>query len=397
MEFLGAGYLRACLLATPNQRRGYRRRRSHDAAGAFRPSGRAGRLRAMTPRAFVWVTHHVAATRWLKAELRQRAPHLAFAFARPGLTTFRLDKAPSKDPFSIELPSSFARAFGLSLGRARNASEVLALAQDLPSPLRLHVFERDIDVPADEQDRAVAGTRAAALEAELRAAAPATFAPEVRARAGELVLDVVVPHASTPDEPTLVGAHRHDDRHGAWPGGVTYVAPPPEAPSRAYSKIEEALRWADLTPTPGQAAVELGSAPGGATWALLQRGLTVYGVDPGEMHPITRDYRGPQGNRLIHLHMPAAEVQKRDLPRHYQWLLLDMNLAPMVALRYVERFAALAHGGLRAAVLTLKLNDDGVFDALPRLTDRIAKLGAARVRLTQLPSHRSEIAAILTW
>lgn len=351
----------------------------------------------MTPRAFVWVTHHVAATRWLKAELRQRAPHLAFAFARPGLTTFRLDDEPAGDRFTIELPSSFARAFGRSLGRAASAAEVLALAQELPGPLRLHVFERDLDVPADEQDRSVAGTRAAALEAELRAAAPARFAPEVRARAGELVLDVVAPNAAAPDEPYLVGAHRHDDRHGAWPGGVSYVAPPPEAPSRAYSKIEEALRWAGLEPTPGELAVELGSAPGGATYALLQRGLTVYGIDPGEMHPITREFRGPSGNRLVHLHVPAAEVQKRDLPRRYQWLLLDMNLAPMVALRYVERFAALAHGGLRAAVLTLKLNDDGVFEALPRLTERITKLGAARVRLTQLPSHRSELAAILTW
>jgi hypothetical protein len=69
----------------------------------------------------------------------------------------------------------------------------------------------------------------------------------------------------------------------------------------------------------------------------------------------------------------------------------------MIALKYVERFVALAHGGLRGAFITLKLNDDGVFEALPRLATRIAKLGAARVRYTQLPSHRSEIVAILEW
>ena len=48
----------------------------------------------------------------------------------------------------------------------------------------------------------------------------------------------------------------------------------------------------------------------------------------------------------------------------------------MIALKYVERFVALAHGGLRGAFITLKLNDDGVFEALPRLAARIAKLGA---------------------
>jgi hypothetical protein len=38
---------------------------------------------------FVWVTHLVSATPELKAELAARAPHLRFAFARPGLTTLR--------------------------------------------------------------------------------------------------------------------------------------------------------------------------------------------------------------------------------------------------------------------------------------------------------------------
>jgi len=90
-------------------------------------------------------------------------------------------------------------------------------------------------------------------------------------------------------------------------------------------------------------------------------------------------------------------VPRRSLPHQYQWLLLDVNLAPMVAMKYVERFVALAHGGLRGAVLTLKINDDGIFAALPRLYERIAKLGASSVRVTQLPSHRSEVVAILTW
>ncbi|MCA9675907.1 MAG: hypothetical protein KC464_12785, partial [Myxococcales bacterium] len=157
------------------------------------------------------------------------------------------------------------------------------------------------------------------------------------------------------------------------------------------------LRWADLEPAPGDVAVELGASPGGASYAMLCRGVTVYGIDPGEMAPACLDFTGPHGNRFVHLHMPAAEVPKAALPRQYQWLLNDVNLAPMVALRYIERFVALAHGGLRGAILTLKLNDDGVFAALPRLRERIAKLGAPRIRYTQLPSHRSEVVAILQW
>jgi 23S rRNA (cytidine2498-2'-O)-methyltransferase len=359
----------------------------------------------MSERSFVWATHQVAAMRWLKAELARTAPHLQFAFARPGMTTFRVDAAvaaahgrEARGLEGLRLPSSFARAWGRSLGRASSAEQVLELlAPHLGAPLRLHVFERDVDVPADEQDATVAGRRAAAVEAALRALAPRAFWPEVRAVGGELVADVIVPHGAEPDEPYLVGVHRHDEHRGPWPGGVAHVAPPPDAPSRAWCKIEEALRWADLAPAPGDIAVEIGSAPGGATLALLRRGLTVYGIDPGEMHPLTKRFRGPGDNRFVHLHMPAAEVPKRALPRQYQWLLLDVNLAPMVALRYVERFVALAHGGLKGAVLTIKLNDEGVFVALPRLLERIHKLGAPRLAVTQLPSHRSEVVAILAW
>ena len=320
---------------------------------------------------------------------------MRFAFARPGLTTFKDTAGPADAAWS--LPSSFARAWGTSLGRG-GVVEVLAAVAALPAGrLRLHVFERDIDVPIDEQDPAQRGARAAAVEAELRAAAPDAFHLDVRAVAGDLVLDVMVPNGREPDEPWLIGSHRHDAGHGPWPGGVTHVPAPPHAPSRAWCKLEEALRWGDLEPRPGEVAVELGAAPGGASLAMLERGVEVHGIDPGAIDPAVLGFAGPHGNRFHHHHRPAAEVERKDLPRHYQWLLLDVNLAPMVALRYVERFVALAHGGLRGAILTLKLNDDGVVAALPRLLERIGKLGARRLRVTQLPSHRSEVVAILTW
>jgi 23S rRNA (cytidine2498-2'-O)-methyltransferase len=339
---------------------------------------------------FVWFTHQPAVAAWLKRELATKRPDLKFAFSRPGLTTFKVDTARADEPSG----SSFARAHGRSLGRATSVDDVLALAAPI-APAVLHVFERDPDRPADERDVAIAGTRAAALEVALRAAG--TFSDRVEARAGEVVLDVIVAPAESEDDGIFVGWHRHDDTHGPFPGGVGHVAIPPEAPSRAWAKIEEAIRWSGLVPHAGEHAVELGSAPGGASFALLERGLHVHGVDPGAMDPRVLGYAGAHGNRFTHHAVPAAEVARKDLPRQYEWLASDVNLAPMVALKYVERFVALAHGGLRGAFITLKLNDDGVFEALPRLAARIAKLGAKRVRYTQLPSHRSEIVAILDW
>lgn len=343
---------------------------------------------------FVWLLHQPTSAGWVKREVAARRPDLRFAFSRPGLTTFKVDDAKVDQPIG----SSFARAHGRSLGRAADVAEVLARAERLgDAPVRLHVFEREPDRPADERDPAIAGTRALALEAELRVAAPARFLDGALASVDDLVLDVITAPAEHPADPLFVGWHRHDRQRGPWPGGVPHAWVPAAAPSRAWAKIEEAIRWSGLAPVAGEVAVEIGSSPGGASFALLERGLTVHGVDPGVMAPIVRDYLGPGGNRFVHHAMPAAEVERRALPRQFDWLASDVNLAPMIALKYVERFVALAHGGLRGAFITLKLNDDGVFEALPRLADRIGRLGAREVRYVQLPSHRSEIVAILEW
>jgi 23S rRNA (cytidine2498-2'-O)-methyltransferase len=350
--------------------------------------------------AFVWFTHQPASTEWVKRELAAKRPDLRFAFSRPGLTTFKVDPARADESIAC----SFARAHGRSLGRAASVDDVLALATSQAHPralssscMRLHVFERDPNRPADERDASVAGTRAAAFDTALRAAASGWFFDAVEAHSGDIVLDVVVAPAEQPNDGIFVGWHRHDASRGPFPGGVPHVVVPAAAPSRAWAKIEEAIRWSGVTPRAGEHVVELGSAPGGASLALLDRGLHVHGVDPGAMDLSVLRYTGASGNRFTHHALPAAEVARKDLPHTYAWLACDVNLAPMVALKYVERFVALAHGGLRGAFITLKLNDDGVFEALPRLAVRIGKLGAAQVRYTQLPSHRSELVAILEW
>ena len=343
---------------------------------------------------FLWFLHQPASTSWLKRELAVRRPDLRFAFSRPGLTTFKVDEGRVDE----RVESSFARAFGHSLGRVATVDAIASLVASMPEgPLRLHVFERDLDRAADERVASVVGARARAVDTALRAAHPGRFLDGLTARAGELVLDIVTAPAEEPDDGLFVGWHRHDDRRGPLPGGVPHAVIPERAPSRAWAKLEEAIAWSELRPQAGEVAVELGSAPGGASLALLDRGLEVHGVDPAGMAPQVLGYRGRQGNRFVHHAVSAAAVEKRDLPHGFQWLASDMNLAPMVALKYIERFVALSHGSLKGAFLTLKINDEGIFEALPGLMQRIEKLGGKRVRYTQLPSHRNELVAIVSY
>ncbi|WP_097461161.1 23S rRNA (cytidine(2498)-2'-O)-methyltransferase RlmM [Mangrovitalea sediminis] len=73
--------------------------------------------------------------------------------------------------------------------------------------------------------------------------------------------------------------------------GRTRLRMPPEAPSRSTLKLEEAWhlfigkeRWFDLLGG-GAKAVDLGAAPGGWTWQLVQQGMRVTAVDNGPMDP----------------------------------------------------------------------------------------------------------------
>jgi 23S rRNA (cytidine2498-2'-O)-methyltransferase len=209
--------------------------------------------------------------------------------------------------------------------------------------------------------------------------------PAGDAREGELVADVIV----APGEPAWLGLHRADAYHLPYPGGAIAVAVPEDAPSRAYAKIEEAIAWQHLPIERGQVALEIGAAPGGAVMALARRGVEVFAVDPGALAPQVLALPG-----VHHVQIKVGALRWEALPPKVDWLLLDVNLAPQVALHEIARLIPKLRPRLRGAVLTLKLNDWAFVDELPRLRERILAMGFADVQLRHLPSNRKEICAI---
>lgn len=339
-------------------------------------------MAAPVPRSdFLFVTCQPGAEPALKAEVAGTADGLRFAYSRPGLVTFR---APAPLAADVPLASVFARAWGISLGPAASVGAAVQAAGALGGPLRLHAFDREPD-----------GDRAAGVDAALRAAAGDLFRVGVRARPGQLVLDVIVPPppAGTDglEEPAWLGAHVHGSDRSPWPGGRAPIEVPFAAPSRAYRKLEEALDWSRAPVRAGDTAVEIGSAPGGASYALLGRGLEVVGVDPGEMAPIVLQFVGRSGNRFRHLRTAVGALRPEALPDRVHWLLLDVNLAPQVALHNVRRLVAALRRDLVGVLFTLKLNDWSMAAEIPALLDRVRAMGLTGVRATQLPTNRQEI------
>ncbi|MBL9018108.1 MAG: hypothetical protein JNL83_28235 [Myxococcales bacterium] len=292
----------------------------------------------------------------VKLEVARDRPELKFAYSRPGLLTFKSERPVSPDdpPGSV-----FARVWGRSVGAIDSAGAVAAVGAN-----RIHVFARDPD-------------------AEIDLAPWSKLGPAGPARVGELVADVVV------GDQVWLGVHRHDATRSPHPGGAFPVDVPADAPSRAYAKIEEAIQWASLPIAAGQVALEIGAAPGGAVLALARRGLEVWACDTGELAPVVKALPN-----VTHLAKKVGAVRWEELPPRIDWLLVDVNLAPQVALHEVARLMPKLRPTLRGAVITLKMNDWAFVAELPRLVARIRELGLPDVRLRHLPSNRREVCAV---
>ena len=346
-------------------------------------------MQATTP--FLFCVCQTGAEGAVTEELVRARPDLRRSFARPGLITF---KGGVQFSAEVVVDAVFVRAFGASIGPAKDLDAVIAAVQRYcpeGQAVRLHVWERDVAKPGDEPDGHVYGPRAAEVQAQLEAVWARTDRPLLagqRAEGDDWVLDVIV----AGDEPWWLGFHRHGPGHAPTPGGRLTVDMPPNAPSRAYRKLEEALMWSRAPLRAGDTAVEIGSSPGGASYALLRRGVNVYGIDPAKMAPVVLDFNKDQpGNHFIHLDRPMSMVHRTDLPTELHWVLLDVNLAPQVALITARRLAAHPRPALMGVLLTLKLDDWKAVHHVPRFIKSISSMGMLEVKATQLPSNRMEL------
>ena len=300
----------------------------------------------------------------LKREVTRDRASLRFAYSRPGLVTFRTDGTITPEDKSS---SGFARVWGRSLGAARDPEDAAHQLAAVGAQ-RLHVFARDAEVATD-----------------LAAWAAAIPIEAGRSQPGELVADVIV----APGEPAWLGLHRADADHLPYPGGLIAVDMPSDSPSRAYAKIEEAIAWRALPVAAGHVALEIGAAPGGAVLALARRGLEVYAVDTADIAPQVLALPN-----VHHLRTKVGALRWEELPERVDWLLLDVNLAPQVALHEVARLIPKLRDHLRGVVFTLKLNDWAFVDELPKLAERIRQMGFTDVQMRHLPSNRREICVV---
>jgi 23S rRNA (cytidine2498-2'-O)-methyltransferase len=147
------------------------------------------------------------------------------------------------------------------------------------------------------------------------------------------------------------------------------------------------MEWAGNPFRQGDTAVEIGSAPGGASFALLEQGLNVVGIDPGEMAQVVFNHP-----KFKHFKKPVAMIPREELPESIEWILLDMNVEPRISLFAVDRLVTRTQSTLLGVFLTVKLNKWKIASEIPSMLEHVRAMGFVRVKAAQLSHHKQEIA-----
>jgi len=136
-----------------------------------------------------------------------------------------------------------------------------------------------------------------------------------------------------------------------WAMGIPRLRLPKAAPSRATLKLEEA--WHHFIPAekwdeylaPGMHAVDLGAAPGGWTWQLVQRSIYVQAIDNGPMDAELMD-----SGLVTHIKADGFIFEPK---RPVDWLVCDIVDKPARTSSLISKW--FLQGYCRYAVFNLKL------------------------------------------
>lgn len=179
--------------------------------------------------------------------------------------------------------------------------------------------------------------------------------------------------------------------------GIARLKMPGAAPSRSTLKLEEAIRWFISAEQQtklfksGKTAVDLGAAPGGWSWQLVQRGCLVTAIDNGPMQD-----KLMKTGMVDHLKTDAFTYVPE---RKVDWLVCDMAERPLHVSRLIARW--FINRQCTNAIFNLKLPMKKRLAATHECIDLLhQKLTEANIKHTIQAKHlyhdREEITVCIT-
>ena len=164
-------------------------------------------------------------------------------------------------------------------------------------------------------------------------------------------------------------------------GGKARMSVAADSPSRASRKVEEALNWLGVSPGAADTCVDLGAAPGGWSWALLDKRCRVIAVDPAELREDVRDHP-----KLRHEQVSAFGYAP---PDPADWLFCDMAWRPVEVARMLAKWARRGYARMLVSNVKLPMKQKALI--VREVREVVHGGGWKDVRTRQLYHDRDEI------
>lgn len=185
---------------------------------------------------------------------------------------------------------------------------------------------------------------------------------------------------------SILGKFKIKNIRDTFLSGIPPLELPEQSPSRAYLKINEAQIITETSFLEGQIALEIGSAPGGASFYLLSNGLKVFGVDPGEMSE-----QCLKNKNFTHLRKSIQSISSSEIEKiNFHWLLVDVNLSPEVTIKELERVLKNLPENFLGAFITLKMTKLISVQRLDFYTKLLKKIGLNPKLQIHISSNKKE-------
>lgn len=154
---------------------------------------------------------------------------------------------------------------------------------------------------------------------------------------------------------------------------------PHKAPARAWHKIDEACDLFDWEIKKGESVIEIGSAPGGISYFVLEKRADLVCIDPAEMDRNLKPFK--------HIKQSVFDVKKHQLPRKCDWLISDLNLNGDLNLSQCKRIVDY-YPQIKGGFITIKTPQPEDLKNIEKWKSLFKKF---HVHFFHLPSHKSEI------
>lgn len=321
---------------------------------------------------FLFAVTNPGSERALKKEVEMAGLDWRPGYQRRGFVTFKAGEGKLFDEEDLNVPLACARRICLSLGKFARVEEAEeAVREKLGGAAKIH--------HGRFAERKMMGTGGEPVR-----------------RADEWVGTVI----GLGIEEFWAGLHVHQPFLSPHPAGDPGLVMDGRSPSRAWLKLEEAVRFFGLEFGRKDIVVEVGASPGGVVLALLDRGASVIGVDPAKMAEVVMERAvAERGDApadrpwFYHCRKPAALVGKKDLGLGVTWFMSDMNQSPEVVLTECARTMRMAPT-IHGALMTLKLTDVMEVERKDAWFAAMSGMGFRTIRLQQFSAHHREFALL---